>query len=81
MLRRPRRRRGGAVLRPGGPGAAAGAAFFYQSKQSCSAIPGVSPPESSQRIDGELTSEVFHSMLSLLRTRVAYLVAQSPQII
>ena len=61
-------------------GRVGGRGVFLSEQGELFSHPGVSPPESSQRIDGDFTSEVFCSVWSLLGTRVAYLVAQSAQI-
>ena len=66
--------RGRRVGRVGGRG------VFLSEQGELFSHPGVSPAERSQRIDSELTSEVFYSVSRLSGTRMALLVAQKQQI-
>ena len=61
-------------------GRVGGRGVFLSEQGELFSHPGVSPAERSQRIDSELTSEVFYSVSSLSGTRMALLVAQKQQI-
>ena len=50
-------------------GRGGGRGVFLSEQAELISHPGVSPPERSQRIDGELTSEVFCSVLCVCRGR------------